>query len=296
VIRPTEIFLVVAIGLFWGLNWPAVKTILGEVPPWTLRAIGLSTGALLLMVVAYAARQSLATSRREMVWLAGAGLFTVFGFNIFAAFGQLFTATSTATIVAFTMPMWASFLSALFLGEGLSTARIFSLGLGLLGLFVLVSDDAAAILSRPTGILFMLGAALSWAVGTVLLKAHTWTVKPLARSAWLVTFSAIPTAIGAFLFETPLQQSLPSPAVLAVFAYHIVFPMVVCHAAWVVLVERLPVQLAVIGTLLIPIVGVLSSGLLLGDHLSWSKIAALALVLSSIVLAFRKPSAQAAGS
>lgn len=292
-IRPREIFLVVAIGLFWGLNWPAVKTILGEVPPWTLRAIGLSAGAFLLVIVAIAARQSLATSRRELVWLAGAGIFTVFGFNMFAAFGQLFTATSTATIVAFTMPMWASLLSALFLGEGLSAARIFSLALGLLGLFVLVSDDAAAILSQPTGILLMLGAALSWAIGTVLLKARAWTIQPLARSAWLVTFAAIPTAVGGFLFEAPLQQQIPSPTVLAVFAYHIIFPMVICHAAWVVLVDRLPVQLAVIGTLLIPIVGVLSSALLLGDHLSWSKVAALVLVLSSIVMAFKRSPAQA---
>lgn len=295
-IRPTEIFLVVAIGLFWGLNWPAVKTILGEFTPWTLRAIGLSTGALLLVLVAIVARQSLAASRRELVWLAVAGIFTVFGFNIFAAFGQLFTATSTATIVAFTMPMWASFLSALFLGEGLSNSRMFSLALGLLGLFVLVSDDAAAILSQPAGILLMLGAALSWAIGTVLLKARAWTIRPLARSAWLVTFAAVPTIVGAFLFEDPMQQQMPSSTVLVVFAYHIIFPMVICHAAWVVLVDRLPVQLAVIGTLLIPIVGVLSSALLLGDHLSWNKIAALALVLSSIVLAFRKPPARIAGS
>ena len=287
-IRIREVVYVVAIGLFWGLNWPAVKTILSEVPPWTLPAGGLSLGALCLLGLTVLSRQTLKVDRSEMLWLAVAGLFTVYGFNIFAAFGQLFTATSTATIVAFTMPMWAMMLSALFLGERITLPRLASLTLGLVGLLVLVSEDLAAILSRPKGILFMLGAAMSWAIGTVVLKARPWTVEPLARTTWLVGIAAIPMIVGAFLFEHPLDLPTPSQKVLAVFAYHVVFPMVVCHAAWVNLVDRLPASVAAIGTLLIPIVGVFSSTLLLGDHLTWQKNLALALVLSSIVLTLLK--------
>ena len=41
-IRYGELALVATIGLLWGLNWPAVKFILGELPPWTLRATGLA--------------------------------------------------------------------------------------------------------------------------------------------------------------------------------------------------------------------------------------------------------------
>lgn len=287
-IRPKELFLVAAIGLFWGLNWPAVKTILSEVPPWTLRAIGLSIGTVLLVGLARIAGHSMKAGRKELCWLAAAGLFTVFGFNLLAAFGQLFTATSTATIVAFTMPMWAMVFSALFLGDAITLPRLASLLVGLTGLAVLVSGDLAAILARPTGIMFMMGAAISWAIGTVILKARPWTIAPLARSAWLVGFAALPMIIGAFLFEAPATLERPSPTVLMVFAYHIIFPMVVCHAAWVSLVDSLPVPVAAIGTLLIPIVGVLSSALLLGEDLSATKLIALALVLTSIVLTFFK--------
>lgn len=287
-IRPKELFLVAAIGLFWGLNWPAVKTILSEVPPWTLRAIGLSIGAILLVGLARFAGQSMQAGKKELCWLAAAGLFTVFGFNLLAAFGQLFTSTSTATIVAFTMPMWAMLFSALFLSDAITLPRLGSLLVGLTGLGVLVSGDLEAILARPVGVLLMMGAAISWAIGTVILKARPWTIAPLARSAWLVSFAALPMIVGAFLFEAPATLERPSPTVLLVFAYHIIFPMVVCHAAWVTLVDSLPVPVAAIGTLLIPIVGVLSSALLLGEDISATKLIALTLVLTSIILTFLK--------
>lgn len=49
-----KVVLILAIGLFWGGNWPAVKTVLFELPPITLRAIGFSTGALALLAWARA--------------------------------------------------------------------------------------------------------------------------------------------------------------------------------------------------------------------------------------------------
>ncbi len=36
----------VALALFWGLNWPAVKTILTQMPIFSLRAIGFTAGGL----------------------------------------------------------------------------------------------------------------------------------------------------------------------------------------------------------------------------------------------------------
>lgn len=289
-IRPREIFLVIAIGVFWGLNWPAVKTILTEVPPWTLRASALSIGAVCLVLLTLAAGQKLRASRGELAWLALAGLFTVFGFNLLAAFGQLFAASSTAAIVAFTMPMWAVLLSALFLGEPITWRKTGALALGLSGLALLIGGEFAAVLARPQGVLFMLGAALSWAAGTVVLKARPWTLRPLARTTWLVGIAAAPLVVGAFVFENPLAMTPPTTPVLAIFVYHVAFPMVFCHAAWVLLVDRLPASIAAIGTLLIPIVGVLSSAVLLGDSISWTKALALILVLSSIVLTFAKRS------
>ena len=102
----------------------------------------------------------------------------------------------------------------------------------------------------------------------------------------MVGVSAVPTVICAFVFEAPAEQAALSLPVLAVLIYHIGFPMIVCHAVWVSLVGRLPASVAAIATLLIPVVGVISAALLLGDELGAGKLVALALVLLSVALTF----------
>lgn len=283
------IALVVTIGILWGLNWPAVKVILGSVPPWTFRALAFTLGFVLLAIIAHRAGESLRISADERMPMIIASLLTVLGFNVFTAFGQLLTETSKAAIIAFTMPMWAALLAVIFLGEKFDLNRCASLLLGMAGLVTLLAGDARNFIDHPAGFLFMLAAAVSWAGGTVLLKARTWTIPPLARAAWLVGVSAIPAWIGAVMFEQPWTLSVPDSPVLAVFVFHVVGPVALCYAAWVSLIARLPATTAAIGTLLIPVVGVLSSSLLLGDVLTPWKIAALVLIVSSVALTFIRP-------
>jgi len=276
--------------VFWGLNWPAVKFILGEIPPWSLRAVGMSCGAILLTGLAVLLRQRLRPTKSERLQLIVAGLLSVLGFNVFTAFGQLHTQTSTAAIIAFTMPMWAAGFSTLFLGERLTPGRIGSLFVGLLGLVLLMSEDLSGFAARPLGPLFMLGAAVSWAAGTVVLKSRAWSIGPIAQAAWMLGVSAPPAIVAGFLFEFEGNIAMPSLPVVATMAYHILFPMVICYAAWSFLVARLPASVAAMGTLLVPIVGVASAALLLGDTLSWQKFGALALVLLGVKLTFGLPS------
>ena len=281
-----EFALVLVLGVFWGLNWPTVKILLAEIPPFTLRATGLGLGAVGLGIMALVLGQSLRPRRSEILPLLLTGVLSILGFNLMAAFGQLQTATSSAVIIAFTMPMWAALLSAVFLGEALTRNRIVALAIGMAGLLVLVQGDLARFADNPAGPLWMLAAALSWAAGTVALKARHWSIGPIARATWLVGVSVPFAVAGAALLEVPPAFSDISQTGLLVLAYHVVFPMIVCHAVWVSLVGRLPASTAAIGTLLIPVVGVFSATLILGDSLTGTKILALVLVLASVTLTF----------
>jgi drug/metabolite transporter (DMT)-like permease len=280
--------LVGLIGVLWGLNWPAVKFILGEVEPWTLRALALSAGAFCLAALAYLRGEGLRPSPGAAPRLIAAGFFSVFGFNILTAFGQLATETSKAAIVAFTMPVWATILSAIFLGERTGLREVIAIGLGMAALGLLVAENPAELLTSPAGLLLTLGAALSWAVGTVLLKGAAPGMGPIARAAWMLGVAAIPAALGTVLVETPWDASMPSAGVLAVLAFHIAGPMVACYAAWASLVARLPVAVSTLATLLIPVVGVLSSGFILGESLGALRLLALAAVIGAVALTIRR--------
>jgi drug/metabolite transporter (DMT)-like permease len=271
--------------LLWGINWPAVKILLATSSPWTLRAAGLTCGAMILLLVTKLAQQSLAIARPDWTTVAVAGLLNVAGFNLFAVFAQLSMPTSRAAILTFTMPLWAALFSWLFLGERLDRLRQFALGLGALGLAVLSVPFWPIIQAGglPFGLVYVLGAAISWALGTVWLKARPIAAGPLATTAWQVVIAAVVCSAGMLVFETPRLDLTPPAAALA-FAYHVALPQAAAYVLWFNLIRTVPASTAAVGTLLIPIFGVLGSILILGDWPTWLDLVGLALILSAVAV------------
>ncbi|MGJ8546017.1 MAG: DMT family transporter [Sulfitobacter sp.] len=286
---PVTILMVVSIGLLWGWNWPAVKFMLAEIPPLTLRAAGFSCAALALMGLAYGLGHRLRPAAGEFTSLFLTAFFVLFGFNTLTALGQLFTPSSNAAIIAYTMPSLTALLAALFLGDALHRRLLLAIAISLAGLGLLASADLPALIAAPLGPALMLGAALSWAIGNVLMQARAWTLPPLSRAAWFFTISAALSWPLMWAVQPPGAVSLPSAATLWVFAFHVCGPMIACYVLWTVLLGRLSATVAAISTLIAPVVGVLSSVWLLGDALSWQKTIALALIVTSIALTVIKP-------
>ncbi len=276
------ILMVTMIGLLWGLNWPAVKFLLTELPPITMRAIAFSSAAALLAIISHVRGEALLPEAREIPAILITGLFLIFGFNVLTAIGQTLTETSKAAIIAYTMPALTAGLAVVLLGERLDRRRCAALAIGTAGLAVLASEDIAALIAEPIGPAIMFGAALSWALGNVALKAREWSLPPLALTIWFFAASAALSWPLAMATEPPL--TLPSVPVLATLVFHITGPMVVCYALWTVLVGRLTASVAAIAALLAPVVGVSSSIILLSDPLTWQKIVSLTMILASIFL------------
>ena len=128
--RAGTALIVLTIGLLWGLNWPAVKFMMTEIPPLTVRALAFPMAAVLLAAVALLLGHRLRPPRAEIPALICAGLLGVFAFNVLTSIGQTLTEASRAAIVAYTMPAQTAVLAALFLGERLTGRRVAALGIG----------------------------------------------------------------------------------------------------------------------------------------------------------------------
>ena len=112
-----------AAALFWGLNWPIIKVLLTGANPWTLRAAGLSAGAVLLAGATIVSRQSLCIERRYWGALLVAGLLNVAAFNVLAVFAQMSMTASRAAILTYTMPLWSVLFARVVLAEPIDVLR-----------------------------------------------------------------------------------------------------------------------------------------------------------------------------
>ncbi len=287
---PTAGFLLLAgLTLFWGGNWPMMKIALGELPVWSFRSLCLLGGGLGLLSLAALAGRRLSIPRREVAPLALCTLFNIIGWHLCSGYGVSLIPAGRAVIVAFTMPLWATLLGSLLLAERLSAGKITGLALGLAGLAVLIGPDLRALGAAPLGALFMLGAALCWATGTVLLKRFAWTGSSAVLAGWQLLLGAGPILIGALLLEDMPRPADLSTTVLLATVYIIAFPMVFCHWAFFTLVRLFPAALAAIGTLAIPIVGVISSALILGETVGPRELVALVLICAALAVVLVLP-------
>lgn len=274
-----------AAALFWGLNWPVIKVLLGGANPWTLRAAGLSAGAALLAGATLATRQSLRIERRYWGSLAIAGLLNVAAFNVLAVFAQMTMTASRAAILTYTMPLWSVLFASLVLGERIDRLRGLALSLGAGGIALLAVPFWPAIAAGrvPVGLAFVLTSAIVWAAGTVFLKWAAPQGDPLALTTWQFAIGAVAATLGMALFETP-RLDLGQPEILAAFAYHVVFPQAAAYALWFGLMARVQASTAALGTLLVPVVAVAASSVWLGERLSVLDFMGFAIILSAILL------------
>lgn len=284
-VRPlARIALVLCIGLLWGGNWPAVKTILHELPPFAVRSLGFGSGATLLLGWALMRGISLRVRVVELPWLVVASGLNILVFSVATAFAQLMIPTSQAAIITFTMPVWATLLALVVLKERPGPRQWIGLGLGLSGLAVLLGPEALqATGGEIYGPLLALLAAVSWAMGTVVMKRRgVWLSPILVVTGWQYAIAAVPMIVMTLLTETPPMMADWQISTWLGLGYHVIFSICIAQMLWFAIIKRVTVGQAAVATLVTPVVGVIGSVLLLGDTLNLRVGLALCLVLASV--------------
>jgi drug/metabolite transporter (DMT)-like permease len=266
----------------WGFNWTAMKVALSEVAPFTFRTLCLAAGSGLLFAFLRLSRQPLALPRSEWPRLVLIALFTITCWNLLVAFGIRLIPSGRAAILAYTMPAWAIPLSIWLLGERLNGRKVLGLLLGMGGMALLLWDEIGRLRGAPLGSLLVLGAALTWAIGTVLQKKYPVRAPVAAYTAWIMLIGGIPIYVGALVADDfGALANLELWPALAV-AYNVVFSFAWAHWAWIKLATTVSVTTFSLSMLMIPVVGVFSGMLFLGERPGLAEFGALALVLGSL--------------
>jgi len=272
--------------LIWGCNWPVLKMGVSEIAPLTFRAITLVFAGLGLLAVSKLSGDPITVPRRLWGKVATLALFNIAGWNGLVLFGLQQLPAGRTAILAFTMPIWTVMFSLPLLHEPLSRRKIAGLTLGMIGMALLLGDDVRHFQRTPAAALLILGAAMAWALGTVLLRKWKLPLPQNTLSGWMMLGGWLPLAIAAPLFSPHFPDALSGRAWLAIL-YNIFLAGTVAHWAWFTLARTLPVAVSSMSSLPVPIVGVFSGMLILGERPGASEWAALAFVIAAMYLVLR---------
>lgn len=286
-ITPAGLFFLATTSIGWGLNWPVTKYLLSELPPLILRGVTGIAGALLLAVVVLARRQSLRVPVEMWPRLCLYAFLNVTCWMALMGIALLWLPAGEASMVAYMMPVWASLLAWPILGERPTLLRVLAIVVAFGGLTILLGGDGVHVTpAKLGGFAMVLGGSLAFALGAVLSKKWPLTLPPMASATWQIGIGCLPVGLVGLAIESADIGAVTTVGWWAL-AYSTIIQFCVAYVAWFAALERLPASVAAIGTMAVPVFGVVASAMALHEPLGPVQIIALLLTLSGVLLATR---------
>ncbi|HUG13887.1 MAG TPA: DMT family transporter [Thermomicrobiales bacterium] len=217
----------------------------------------------------------------------GLGVLGQLGFNVPLAYGIQYVEAGTVSLISGVSPVFMAILASLLLNEKIRARVVIGLGLALAGsALVAVASGGEATLSREqvVGSLLILLSAILWGLYSVVVKPWLGPIPP-SSIPMLGSIASLPLVVplGASGFASSLGR-LDAVGWLAV-AQFTLLASVTAPILWAVGLQRGQASQAGLFLYLVPLFGVASGALLLGERVGAGTLAGGALILGGVLLA-----------
>ncbi|MFZ4382305.1 MAG: EamA family transporter [Sandarakinorhabdus sp.] len=276
---PRALLLALAVVMVWGSNFAVIGSVLHSVPPLLFAA--LRFGAVVFPLIFFVRRPAVS-------WriLAGYGLAIgvgQFGLMFIAIDGHI--AAGLASLLVQTHVVFTIAMAMVLSGERLQPLQWAALALAVAGVAVIGGNTGGEV--TGTGIVLALAAALGWALGNMAQRA-AGRVDMLGFITWSSLFAVPPLAGLALWFEgwpaIRLALAAASPGIWLAVAWQAVGNSLFGYGAWGWLLARYPATSVAPTSLLVPVFGMASTAVVLGEALPPWKLAAAALIIAGLGL------------
>jgi drug/metabolite transporter (DMT)-like permease len=277
--RDLGILALVVLGPVWGYGWVATKISLEYSDALTFAALRVPFSAALLFLVMIVLRKPLRPPPLGWTMLIGLLQTTLFVGLVITALHD--AGAGKVSVITYTMPFWLLLLAWVFLGERLRGVQWLAVALAFAGLILVVRPWELA--GAASGILTLLGG-LSWAAAALVVKLmqRRHTVDVLSLTTWQMVFGSVPLVIAAGLTYSG------GPEWTVSFWWGLLYTVVLANAVawflWLYALHALPAGMAGLGTLSIPIVGVVAAWIQLGEVPTFVEGIGMALIIGALAV------------
>jgi O-acetylserine/cysteine efflux transporter len=282
--RPAHLTLAVAVAAVWGVNFTVIELGLDHFPPLLFSALRFLAAA--LPAVLFVGRPKVAWK-----WIVAVGL--VLGV---AKFGLLFVGMDAgmpaglSSLVLQVQAVFTALFACLALGERPSRVRLLGMAVAVAGIGVAAVDEGA---SGPLGAFaLVVAAAACWGVSNVLTRRAA-PPDALNFMVWVSTVPVLPLLALSLLTEG-WERDLSALRALdwqgaGTVLYVAWVTTVFGFGAWGLLLRRHPVSTVAPFSLLVPVFGMTSAALFLGEPISPLRWCAAALLVGGVALTSLTP-------
>lgn len=211
--------LFVLLGFLWGSSYLFIKIgVEAGLQPFTLVAVRLLIGFLLLAVVVAVAREALPRSIRTYAHLFVMAVFSVALPFSLITWAEQSTDSTLAAILNASVPLFVILIAAAVLvDENITANKVVGLVIGFVGVAILVGFDPGVIAGTDlVAALALIGSSISYATGAVYARRFAHGLRPMIPAVMQVGFALLITAVMAMIFEWPISFPSRFDAVLAV--------------------------------------------------------------------------------
>ena len=276
---PKDLLLALLVIIVWGLNFVVIKVGLHGMPPMLM-------GALRFMLAAFPAILFVRRPQVPLRWMLAYGM-TIsvgqFAFLFYAMYVGM--PAGLASLVLQSQAFFTLFFAALFLGERLRGSNLFGLLVAASGLVLIGLQGGQAM--TLAGFALTIAAASMWALGNVVTR-KLGKVNLVGLVVWGSLIPPLPFLALSLWLEGPelISQSLRSLCLdsLLVLAYLAFGATILGYGLWSRLLSRYPASQVAPFSLLVPVVGISSSALLLGERLGSLQMVGAALVMAGLLI------------
>lgn len=276
-----DLVLLALLTLFWGVNWPVMKFGVAEMPPLYFRSLCIGGG--LVFIWAWARMTNVPLTVPPGAWpsIVKLAVPNVMVWHLLAIYAVKLLASGRAAILGYTMPVWAVVFGLLLFKERPLPRHWFGVVAAFIATLLLLSSEFTKLAGSPLGTILMLTAAASWGYGTHLMRRHLTAMPTIALTFWMLALTLAATTLVSVVTEFD-QWRMPVPLEWVSIVYNMAIAIAFCHVVWSMLARNLPPAASGLSVMLIPVVGVFSGMLMLGEEPHWQDYAALALILVAL--------------
>lgn len=282
----------------WGTAMVAMKGVLPQTTPFFLAGIRLGPAGILVLVAAAILKRPQPQTSKAWLWIALFALIDGAMFQGFLAAGLMKTGAGLGSVMIDSQPLAVALLSSWLFGEIIGFFGWLGLIIGIFGISLLGFPDRLiysifqgdwTALSFDwleffnSGELLMLFAALSMAVGTILIRYVTLHCDPIVATGWHMILGGIPLFAISWWQESAQWVNIDLSGWLAL-SYATIFGSAIAYGIFFYLASSGNLTSLSSLTFLTPVFALLFGNLILAEVLSPLQCVGVCLTLVSIYL------------